>query len=306
MTTRSGSLDHLLTEVGQDALRDGVELLAPMRREQLHAAVTGPLSPIPHVRFEPDLVARLLDDAESQPGSLPLLEFTLTRLWDRRRGRRLNHDAYEALGGVTGALADYAEEVFRHHLRPAEQATAGSLFVRLARPTGTIAVDVRTGRQSAAYLPGAVTEAVLGGRALMSCDGDRAVRVTEVDAGARERRVALTRARCGGSAVYVDATGRYAFFRVGDGAADMNVVEAVDVLGGTVSYGAPPPHDHRAAFLPRPDGRVAVLSTQGGDLIRYVMPQPRAPKRASMSPGGGSPGRRQGRQIPLGGTFEWR
>ncbi|MFF9364973.1 nSTAND1 domain-containing NTPase [Streptomyces griseoluteus] len=134
LTVRSGSLDRMLTQRNRDALDEGVTFLAPMGREQLRTAITAPLAVTPGVRYEAGLVARILDDAGEGPGRLPMVEFTLTRLWDRRRGGLLTHDAYDAFGGVAGAVADYAEEVYEKHLRPSEREPAGRLFVQLARP----------------------------------------------------------------------------------------------------------------------------------------------------------------------------
>lgn len=62
--------------------------------------------------FEAGLVERLLTDAGRSAGVLPLLQFALMRLWSRRRGTALTHAAYDAIGGVTGALAERADEIY--------------------------------------------------------------------------------------------------------------------------------------------------------------------------------------------------
>ncbi|MCB2207154.1 MAG: tetratricopeptide repeat protein [Bacteroidetes bacterium] len=55
----------------------------------------------------------LRDAAAKNPGALPLLEFTLEELYKRRTDDgMLTYDAYRKLGGVEGALAQRAEEVF--------------------------------------------------------------------------------------------------------------------------------------------------------------------------------------------------
>ena len=54
-------------------------------------------------RFEPGLVDRILEDVGAEPGALPLLEFALTLLWERQRGGRLTHAAYDEIGRVDGA-----------------------------------------------------------------------------------------------------------------------------------------------------------------------------------------------------------
>ena len=65
----------------------------------------------------------LLRDAAAQaPEALPLLEFTLKALDEQRTGDNvLTHAAYTALGGLEGAVATRAEDVFRA-LSPAAQA----------------------------------------------------------------------------------------------------------------------------------------------------------------------------------------
>ena len=44
---------------------------------------------------------------------LPLLEFALTQLWERREQGQLTHQAYQAIGGVTGSLTAWADQVCR-------------------------------------------------------------------------------------------------------------------------------------------------------------------------------------------------
>ncbi len=61
--------------------------------------------------FQRGLVETLLDDAGDEPGILPLIQYTLRALFDRRSGRWLTLDAYydPALGGVRGVVAARAE-----------------------------------------------------------------------------------------------------------------------------------------------------------------------------------------------------
>jgi len=131
LTLRSASLDELLTGATAGALDRGTMLLGPMSRDELREAVTGP---VPAAAFEAGLVERLLDDAGDAPGRLPLIEFTLTRLWENADGGQLTHAEYERLGGVSGALAGYAEHVYTEDLDAGTRAAARKLLVRLARP----------------------------------------------------------------------------------------------------------------------------------------------------------------------------
>jgi WD40 repeat protein len=70
------------------------------------------------LRFEVDahgssLDAVIREAASAHPGSLPLLEFTLDQLWQRRAPPGLlTFAAYEELGGLEGALGRRAEEEF--------------------------------------------------------------------------------------------------------------------------------------------------------------------------------------------------
>jgi tetratricopeptide (TPR) repeat protein len=71
------------------------------------------------LRFEEDPASKerldevLRDAAAKNPSSLALLEFTLEELYKKRtEGGLLTHEAYRGLGGVEGALAQRAEEVY--------------------------------------------------------------------------------------------------------------------------------------------------------------------------------------------------
>ncbi len=54
----------------------------------------------------------LRDAATADPAALPLLQFALEQLWDRRDGALLRFADFEALGGLDGAVSSRAEEVF--------------------------------------------------------------------------------------------------------------------------------------------------------------------------------------------------
>jgi hypothetical protein len=107
--------------------------VAELTTSQLRQAITGPLAKIGTVDYEPGLVDRLLEDVQSAPSSLPLLQFTLTELWHRRRHGLLRHESYDQLGGVHGALAGYAEDVW-DGLDPAARDAAKRVLVQLMRP----------------------------------------------------------------------------------------------------------------------------------------------------------------------------
>jgi Sulfatase-modifying factor enzyme 1/Domain of unknown function (DUF4062) len=61
--------------------------------------------------FEPGLVEVILHDAGQEPGNLALIEYALTQLFERRKGRTFTMEAYMAIGGVVGAIATKANAV---------------------------------------------------------------------------------------------------------------------------------------------------------------------------------------------------
>ncbi|NJM71752.1 MAG: hypothetical protein HC862_16990 [Scytonema sp. RU_4_4] len=82
--------------------------------------------------MEGGLIERILDDVENEPGTLPLLEFALTLLWERRSDRQLTHAAYEAIGEVQGALASHADKIY-NKFNAAEQQQVQRIFMQLVR-----------------------------------------------------------------------------------------------------------------------------------------------------------------------------
>ena len=103
-----------------------------MTREELECAIRKPAEKI-QLEFEPGLVRRILNDVGDEPGNLPLLEFVLKELWDKRRGRLLLNETYDAIGGLQGAVATKADEHFKG-LSSAEQTILQRVFLRIVRP----------------------------------------------------------------------------------------------------------------------------------------------------------------------------
>lgn len=129
-----------------DALQTGGIVLGPMRRDELRRAIEEPARNR-GVAFEPGLVDRLLDDVGESPGNLPLLQFALSELWLQRRGWQITHEAYDAIGGVAGALARHADQVYQQ-LSPEEQKAARRLFVQLVQPGDETGDTRRPARRS--------------------------------------------------------------------------------------------------------------------------------------------------------------
>jgi eukaryotic-like serine/threonine-protein kinase len=57
-------------------------------------------------------LARVLSEAVPNADALPLLQMTLSQLFERRDGETLGFGAYDAIGGIEGAIAAHADTVF--------------------------------------------------------------------------------------------------------------------------------------------------------------------------------------------------
>ena len=107
--------------------------ITPLAGDELERAIVEPARRA-GVEYEPGLVARIAAETVGQPSPLPLLQYMLRELFERRSGRTLTLDNHTQLGGLAGALADRAEGL--HDDATAEQrAGIRRLFGRLTNPT---------------------------------------------------------------------------------------------------------------------------------------------------------------------------
>ena len=110
-------------------LRTRMETVLPLDAGELERAIEMPARQV-GVTFETGLIARIVSEMTMQIGALPLLQYALTELFERREGRILTQKSYEAIGGAVGALAKKTDEIYLN-LNPAGQALAKQLFLRL-------------------------------------------------------------------------------------------------------------------------------------------------------------------------------
>lgn len=107
-------------------------LLGPMTQNEMQRAIEEPAK-AKGLRREPGLVELILRDAAGEPGALPLLSHALMETWARRDGRTLTLAGYQDAGGVRGAIARTAEELFEG-TNEAEQSVLRRTFLRLTEP----------------------------------------------------------------------------------------------------------------------------------------------------------------------------
>jgi hypothetical protein len=176
-TLRADFYDRPLLYSGfAELLRDYVEALVPLTPDEFERAISGPAERVA-VTLEPGLLSEMITDVANEPGALPLLQYALTELSERREGNVLTREAYRAIGGVSGALGGRAEEIYAALSDPAQDA-ARQLFLRLVT-LGEGAEDTRrrvdrTELSSMEVDQAAMTEAIdaFGSSRLLSFDRD--------------------------------------------------------------------------------------------------------------------------------------
>jgi hypothetical protein len=159
---------------------------AQMGPDQLRAAIEEPARLV-GLELEPGLAATMLEDIGGEPGALPLVQYTLDLLWQRRTGGVLTTLAYRELGGVTGALQRHADALI-DAFSAEEQRQARRLLVRLVAMESHGAMDTRRQARVDQLRPARVPEqaafdrvlAVLVQARLLVRSDERGVPVVEV------------------------------------------------------------------------------------------------------------------------------
>lgn len=116
------------------------EVVLPLDTSELERVITGPANQV-GLDVEPELIAEIISDVKSEPGALPLLQYTLTELFNRSDGVKLTLKAYRDSGGVRGSLARRADMVYQT-LSDVQKHIAHQIFLRLVT-LGDGAVDTR-------------------------------------------------------------------------------------------------------------------------------------------------------------------
>lgn len=166
-------------------IKAGTVTVVGMSATELAQAVTEPAAQV-GVEVEPALATQIVADVVDQPASLPLLQFTLTELFERRTGRVLTMGSYRGLGGVNAAVARRADRVYES-LSRADRELARRMFLRLVAVDETNTASRRRSlrRELVSLAPEAgETERVLdlfGDARLLAFDRDPASRAPTVE-----------------------------------------------------------------------------------------------------------------------------
>ncbi len=146
-------------------------LVGAMSDAELRRAITEPARRAGLV-LDDGLVDAVCEDAGPEAAALPLVSTAMAETWVRRDGSTLSLAAYREAGGVHGALACLADDVYGT-LDAEGQALARRLFLRLAE-TGEGTDDVRRRMPREEFTAGAAGDEVLNafvGRRLLVADG---------------------------------------------------------------------------------------------------------------------------------------
>src|SRR5262249_27222972 len=142
VSMRSDFLDRIAEDPRfMEELSRGLLFLQPPDRNGLREALVAPVEMVGH-RFESAaMVEDMLDALVGTQGALPLLQFAAAKLWDARdrQNRLLTVASYNAIGGISGALATHADDVVAQMNDRAQKLTQ-KIFRRLVTPERTRAI----------------------------------------------------------------------------------------------------------------------------------------------------------------------
>jgi hypothetical protein len=143
-TMRSDFIDDWL-KTGQPpkVMQDQTVMVGAWEGEEWRDAIVKPAE-LQGYGIGEGLLELILADVEAERNCLPLLEFSLSELWEQRNQaqRLLTAAAYRKLGGVTGALNFHAEDIYKKLASQKREQWVRPLILRLVR-TGVEVNDTR-------------------------------------------------------------------------------------------------------------------------------------------------------------------
>ncbi|MEM6753253.1 MAG: ATP-binding protein, partial [Cyanobacteria bacterium P01_C01_bin.38] len=110
-------------------------MIVEMQSSELRLAIEQPAAHYGMI-FEAGLVDKIINEVQGQAGCLPLLQYTLNLVWEEEvktgsiNDRVLNMSTYQNVGGVTGALKQHVNSIYKQFSALEKQATQ-RIFLKL-------------------------------------------------------------------------------------------------------------------------------------------------------------------------------
>jgi alpha-tubulin suppressor-like RCC1 family protein len=136
--------DDFLGRLAESAALEQVLVLGSPAPDALGAILTRPLEHLGYRYDDPTIVDEMVGAIRGEHAGLPLLSFAARLLWERRDPERrvLCRSAYDAMGGVAGAIADHAERLL-DGLSEREIGWVKRILLRLVTPERTRRIVAR-------------------------------------------------------------------------------------------------------------------------------------------------------------------
>jgi len=119
------------------AVEDCTTVIQSMQASDLRKAIEEPAARL-GVGFEPGLVDKLQTSVQGEPAGLPLLSFTLLKLWEMRADGPMKLADYEALGGNPRVILTKSADKLFDDLIPEKQRIVKETFTRLVKINDTL------------------------------------------------------------------------------------------------------------------------------------------------------------------------
>jgi WD40 repeat protein/serine/threonine protein kinase len=110
-------------------MRECTTIVLPLTSKELRDAIILPAE-LNHLELEAGLIEAIIAEVGGEPGALPLLQYAMTELYERRDGRWLTVSAYDEIGGAMGALTRRATDIY-DNLDDIRQSMLRQMFLRL-------------------------------------------------------------------------------------------------------------------------------------------------------------------------------
>jgi WD40 repeat protein len=124
--------------------------VVPLAASELRQAIEEPAHRV-GLKFEAGVVESLVGDVLGEPAALPLLQFSLLQLWEKRERNRVTLAAYRRVGGGREALERAADALYGSFIEQYKTATR-LILLRLVQPTAGLEVTSRRVRRSELYV----------------------------------------------------------------------------------------------------------------------------------------------------------